>query len=191
MQTKTLVIVYVMKILYMPGLASIVDSTFDLSKSCKLIHIQELANCTVFDYKLFKPATISQYIANFDLLVGSSFGGFFAFYLSVMTGKPSISINPSLYLDDRMDVLKTEFPSELSFIKKSEIKAIKSPPPSTPCKHIHIIMNLDDEVLDAHRVLAKAESYGCCTYEFEKGGHESTNFQGDMIPTIKMILNSL
>ena len=180
-----------MKILYMPGLASIVDKQFDLSKSYKLVHLMELADCTVFDYKQFYPSSIVQYISNFDLLFGSSFGGYFAFYLSLATGKPSISVNPSLFLDERIDTLRKEYPKELSFINQSHLKAIKCEPKTKPAKNISIIMNLDDEVIDAYKVVEKAEKYGCMTYTFEKGGHKSSNFQGDMLPTIKMILNSL
>lgn len=180
-----------MKILYMPGLASIVDKQFDLSKSCKLVHLMELAVCTVFDYKQFHPSSIIQYVSNFDLLFGSSFGGFFAFYLALATGKPSISVNPSLFLDERIDTLIKEYPRELSFVNKSHLKAIKSEPKSKPAENISIIMNLDDEVIDAYKVVDKAEKYGCRTYTFEKGGHQSSNFQGDMLPTIKMILNGL
>jgi len=180
-----------MKILYMPGLASIVDKTFDLSQSCKLVHLMELSDCTVFDYKLFRPADIIQYVSNFDLLFGSSFGGYFAFYLSLTTGKPSISVNPSLYLDERIEELRKEYPKELAFIKQSELKAIKIKPTGTPAEHVNILMNLDDEVIDASKVVAMAETFKCSLYTYEKGTHQSSNFQGDMLPTIKMILNTL
>ncbi|PLX66329.1 MAG: hypothetical protein C0602_11735 [Denitrovibrio sp.] len=184
-------IIYLMKILYMPGLASIVDKTYDISKSCKLIHLQELADCTVFDYKKFNPSHIKQYVMNFDLLFGSSFGGYFAFYLSLSTSKPSISVNPSLYLDERIQSLHKEYPEKLSFIKQSELKLIKEEPAGTTSPHIHILMNMDDEVISAAKVIEKADKFGSNIYTYEKGSHESTNFQGDMLPTIKMILNSI
>ena len=160
-----------MKILYMPGLASLTDKTYDLSKSCKLVHLMELAGCTVFDYRLFKPAGIMQYISNFDLLFGSSFGGYFAFFLSVRTGKPSISVNPSLYLDKRIDQLKRDYPQELGFINADHVKVLRRTPDGKPCGHIHVLMNLDDEVLDAGHILETAESFGACTYTYEKGGY--------------------
>lgn len=180
-----------MKILYMPGLAYLTEKNYDLSNSCKLVHLLELADCTVFDYKLFSPGEIMQYISNFDLLFGSSFGGYFAFYLSVISGKTSISVNPSLYLDQRIDQLKKDYPAELGFIHPAALKSIKCKPTGEPARHIHVLMNLDDEVLDAGRILTTAEDFGCNCYTYEKGGHESTNFQGDMLPTIKMILDSL
>ncbi len=180
----------IMKILYLPGLASITDKNYDLSSSCKLVHLMELANCTVFDYKLFKPSDIIQYISNFDLLFGSSFGGgYFAFYLSAITGKNSISVNPSLYLDERIDKLKKEYPKELAFIDANAVKALRTKPTGEPCGHMNVLMNIDDEVLDAGKILSIAEMFKANMYVFEKGGHESTNFQGDMLPTIKMLLN--
>jgi len=182
---------YLMKILYLPGIASITDKTYNISNSCKLIHLQEMADCTVFDYKLFNLAGIIQYVSNFDLLFGSSFGGYFAFYLSAITGKTSISINPSLYLNERITLLKKEYPKELGFIDAAAIKSLKTEPTGEPCPHINILMNIDDEVLNAAKIIDIAESFGCNTFVYEKGGHESTNFQGDMLPTIKMILNSL
>jgi len=183
-------IIYVMKILYMPGLAFITDKGYDITKSCKLVHLMELAECTVFDYKYFRPADIVQYISNFDLLFGSSFGGYFAFYLSALTGKPSISVNPSTYLDERIESLIREYPRELSFIDSKSLKALKTEPKDKPCSHIHVLMNKDDEVINADRVAKTAEKYGANLYLYDKGSHESTNFQGDMLPTIKMILNS-
>lgn len=161
MHNNTIMILYIMKILYMPGLASIVDNTFDLSKSNKLIHLQEIADCTVFDYKLFDPSIIKQYVMNFDLLFGSSFGGYFAFYLSLKTGRPSISVNPSLYLDERITALQKQYPTKLSFLKQSELKMIKQEPGDKPSPHVHILMNLNDEVLDARKVLETAERFGC------------------------------
>ena len=179
-----------MKILYLPGLASITDNNYDIGSSCKLVHLMELANCTVFDYKLFKPSSIIQYISNFDLLFGSSFGGYFAFYLSVLTGKNSILVNPSLYLDERIDQLKYEFPTELAFLDSKALKSLRTDPSDKAYDHINVLMNTDDAVLDASRILKIAEEFQANTYIFEKGGHESTNFQGDMLPTIKMLLNS-
>lgn len=184
-------LIYVMKILYMPGLASITDKSYDLSKSYKLVHLLELADCTVFDYKKFKTETIRQYTANFDILFGSSFGGYFAFYLSVITGKPSISVNPSLYLDTRINSLLKQYPKELSFIDPKALKSLKRTPTGEPHPHVSVLMNMNDEVLDANKVVAEAENFGCSVYTYEKGGHQSTNFQGDMLPTVKMILNSL
>lgn len=175
----------------MPGLASITDKSYDISKSCKLVHLMELAECTVFDYKLYRPADIIQYISNFDLLFGSSFGGYFAFYLSLNTGKPSISVNPSLFLDERIEKLIKEHQKELSFIKPSEIRAIKSAPTGKPAPHVNVLMNIDDDIIDAGRVIDTSEKFKCNIYTYEKGGHQSSNFQGDMLPTIKMILNGL
>lgn len=180
-----------MKILYMPGLASIVDEQFDFANSCKLAHMMEMGDCTIFDYKQFKPEDIIQYASNFDLLFGSSFGGYFAFYISLATGKPSILINPSLFLDERIESLIKEYPKELSFINKAHLMAIKKAPVEMPASNINIIMNMDDRIIDAYKVVEKAEKYGCNVFTFDKGGHQSSNFQGDMLPTIKMILNSL
>jgi predicted esterase YcpF (UPF0227 family) len=179
-----------MKLLYMPGLASITDKTYDLSQSCKLVHLMELHDCTVFDYKLFQPESIVQYISNFDVLFGSSFGGYFAFYLSIRTGKPSISVNPSLYLDERIDSLVAEHEA-LSFIDKKALKSLKTSPTSTPASQVSVLMNMDDEVLDANKIIKTAQDFHAATYTYEKGGHESTNFQGDMLPTIKMILSQI
>jgi predicted esterase YcpF (UPF0227 family) len=180
-----------MKMLYMPGLASITDETYDIAKSSKLVHLIRLADCTVFDYKKFRTDSIMQYISNFDVLFGSSFGGYFAFYLSVISGKTAILVNPSLYLDERIDNLKKQFPAELSFIDAKALKSIRVKPSGEKCGDIHVLMNLDDDVINAAKVTETAEKFGANLYLYEKGGHESSNFQGDMLPTIKMILNSI
>jgi len=179
-----------MKILYFPGLASLTDKTYDISKSCKMVHLQEMADCDVFSYKDFHPAKALKFSSGYDILFGSSFGGYFAFYISVMTGVQNINVNPSLYLDSRIDHLKSEYKNELAFLDAEEVKKLKTPSNNKKHQQISVLMNMNDEILDASRVVSIAENFGCKIFTFEKGGHESTNFQGDMLPTIKMLLNS-
>lgn len=180
-----------MKVLYMPGLASITDKDFDIANSCKFKHLAEISDCTVFDYRKYRRADILKYVANFDVLFGSSFGGYFTFFLGLITGKPSIVVNPSLYLDERIGSLIQENPRELSFINPVELKALRTEPTGEPSPHIHVLMNIDDEVLDAGRILSIAEEFQTSMYVFEKGGHQSVNFQGDMLPTVKMIFSNI
>jgi predicted esterase YcpF (UPF0227 family) len=179
-----------MKILYFPGLASIIEKDHDFAKSCKYVHLREMADCDIFDYQSFNPTKIVAKAKEYDLLFGSSFGGFFAFYISVVTGQKSISVNPSLTLDERINTLKQSHPKELSFISQNQLKILKVTPKGEKCPNVNILMNLDDEVINAYEVLDVAKKFGCNTYEFEKGGHQSHNFQGDMLPVVRQIISS-
>jgi len=177
-----------MKLLYFPGLISIIDNSYDLATSCKLIHLHDICDCTVFDYKTFDPEETIRYIKGFDVLFGSSFGGFYAFFLSLVTGQKCISINPSLYLDKRFSLLSQQYPDKLAFIKQEHLTALVKEPVREENKNIHVLMNLDDEKLSAEKVLSIAEKYCCNIYTFEKGGHDSSNFIGEMLPLIKQLL---
>ncbi len=67
---------------------------------------------------------------DFDFIVGNSLGGFTAFYLSLYKDKPSICINPPLYMDLRV---------RMNVPIKYKIKG---------CRNISIIVGNDDEVVD-------------------------------------------
>ena len=67
---------------------------------------------------------------DFDFIVGNSLGGFTAFYLSIYKGKPSICINPPLYMD-----LKIRMNIPLDY----DIKG---------CQNISVITGEDDDVVD-------------------------------------------
>ena len=67
---------------------------------------------------------------DFDFIVGNSLGGFTAFYLSLYKGKPSICINPPLYMD-----LKVRMNVPLGY----KIKG---------CQDISVIIGNDDDVVD-------------------------------------------
>ena len=67
---------------------------------------------------------------DFDFIVGNSLGGFTAFYLSLYKGKPSICINPPLYMDLKV---RMNLPSKYK-IKSS--------------RHISVIIGNDDEVVN-------------------------------------------
>lgn len=67
---------------------------------------------------------------DFDYIVGNSLGGFVAFYLSLYKGKPSICINPPLYMD-----LKIRMNLPLQYDIKSS-------------RHISVIIGNDDEVVN-------------------------------------------
>lgn len=180
-----------MKILYFPGLKSITDKEYDLSQSCKLIHLREIYECDVFDYRTFGLSRAAELYKDYDLFFGSSFGGFFAMHLALRLGKKCISVNPSLYLDKRFAVLLAQYPDELGFIKQAHLDSLIYPPDGKAHKDIHILMNLDDEVLSADKIISIAEQYRSSVYTFEKGGHESTNFLGEMMPLIKQITAGL
>lgn len=177
-----------MKLLYFPGINSIIDTTYDITQSSKLVHLMEICDCEVFDYRSYDPDKTLDLIKKYDVLFGSSFGGYFAFNIAVITGQTCISVNPSLYLDKRFETLLSQYPAELGFIKPAHVAAIKKEPLKYTNKHIHVLMNLDDEILDSQRILGIAEKYNCDIYSFVKGGHESTNFIGEMLPLIKQIL---
>lgn len=177
-----------MKLLYFPGIKSIVEKNFDLPGSAKLAHLMQICDCDVFDYRTYNPTATTDMVQKYDVLFGSSFGGYFAFNMAVLTGQTCISVNPSLYLDKRFGMLLDKYPAELSFFTPALISALKTEPAKASYSNIHILMNRDDEVLDAQRIIDIAESYGCDTYAFEKGGHECTNFTGEMLPLIKQIL---
>jgi pimeloyl-ACP methyl ester carboxylesterase len=67
---------------------------------------------------------------DFDFIVGNSLGGFTAFYLSLYKDKPSICINPPLYMNLRV---------RMNVPIKYKIKG---------CRSISIIVGNDDEVVD-------------------------------------------
>ena len=67
---------------------------------------------------------------DFDFIVGNSLGGFTAFYLSIYKGKPSICINPPLYMD-----LKIRMNIPLDY----DIKG---------CQNISVITGEDDDVVN-------------------------------------------
>ena len=70
---------------------------------------------------------------DFDFIVGNSLGGFTAFYLSIYKGKPSICINPPLYMD-----LKIRMNIPLDY----DIKG---------CQNICVITGEDDDVVDPNK----------------------------------------
>ena len=70
---------------------------------------------------------------DFDFIVGNSLGGFTAFYLSIYKGKPSICINPPLYMDLR---IRMNIPLDY------DIKG---------CQNIAVITGDDDDVVDPNK----------------------------------------
>jgi len=178
-----------MKLLYFPGIQSIIAEEYDFAQSYKLVHLMEICDCEVFDYRNFDSKKTIERVRNYDVLFGSSFGGYFAFNMAVITGQKCISVNPSLYLDKRFSTLMEQYPNKLSFIKPAQVAAIKAEPMKSKHPNIHIMMNMDDEVLDAHKIVGIAERFGCNIYRYEKGGHQSSNFIGEMLPAIKQILS--
>lgn len=180
-----------MKILYFPGIKSLTDRDYDISQSCKLVHLRELYECDIFDYRTYALERSVRLAEDYDLLFGSSFGGFFALHLALRACKPCISVNPSIYLDKRFATLVSNYPDELSFLKQAHLDSLIMPPDGKEHKNIHLLMNLDDEILSAERIISIAEEYLCSVYTFEKGGHESSNFIGEMLPLIKQIAAGL
>jgi len=67
---------------------------------------------------------------DFDFIVGNSLGGFVAFYISLYKGKPSICINPPLYMD-----LKIRMNLPINYSIKS-------------CQNISVIIGSDDDVVN-------------------------------------------
>ncbi len=177
-----------MKILYFPGIRSIIDKDYDLAMSCKLVHLKEISECDVFDYHSYELNSALKQTEKYDVLFGSSFGGFFAFNLALRTDKKCICVNPSLYLDKRISALIAENPDRLSFLKTLHLSELIAQPKKQEVSNIHVLMNMDDDVLNAEKILSIARIHHANTYEFEKGGHDSTNFIGEMLPLIKLIL---
>jgi predicted esterase YcpF (UPF0227 family) len=178
-----------MKLLYFPGIQSILADEHDFAQSYKLVLLMQICHCDVFDYRNFDAKSSIDLVRKYDVLFGASFGGYFAFNMAVITGQSCISVNPSLYLDKRFAMLMDKHPNKLSFIKPAQLEAIKAEPLKNRHPNIHILMNMDDEVLDAEKIVGIAGKFGCNIYRYEKGGHESTNFIGEMLPTIKQILS--
>jgi len=177
-----------MKILYFAGLASITDPDYDICKSNKFLHLSEIAECESYDYHSFAPETFLSQISAYDVLFGSSFGGFFSFFGGISTGKTTIMVNPSLKLDERIELLKTIHGEKLSFIDQNMLKKIKTTPNGSKYQNINAFMNLDDEVISASDVIEVSKTFSTNIHTFEKGRHESHNFQGEMLPIIKRIL---
>ena len=67
---------------------------------------------------------------DFDFIVGNSLGGFVAFYLSLYKGKPSLCMNPPLYMDLKV---------RMNLPPKYDIKG---------CNRIHIISGTEDDVVN-------------------------------------------
>lgn len=174
--------------LYFPGLQSIIVKDSSMPGSAKLAHLMQLCECDVFDYRSFNPTQLIDTVQKYDILFGSSLGGFFAFNLAVITGQTCVVANPSLYINKRCESLLTKYPEELNFITPEVLSTIKAEPVKTTYSNIHVLVNLDDEILDSSRVIAIAEEYGCNLYLFDKGGHECSNFTGEMLPLIKQII---
>jgi len=182
-------VICLMKLLYFPGVQSILADDYEYAQSYKLVHLMQICDCDIFDYRNFDAQKSIKLVKEYDVLFGSSFGGYFAFNMAVITGQKCISVNPSLYLDKRFAMLMEKYPNKLSFIKPAQLEAIKAEPLKNTHPNIHILINTDDEVLDAEKIIGIAEKFGCNIYRYEKGGHESSNFIGEMLPTIKQILS--
>ncbi|MCP4214029.1 MAG: alpha/beta fold hydrolase [bacterium] len=130
-----------------------------------------------------------------DLLVGSSLGGFYAYYFALRFGVPAVLINPSItpwetlkgyvgehkrYYTDESFEWKESYPGKLKALRK-EIDGRES-------RHglLHFYLSRDDEVLDLSVIPRQFPGAGSIHY-FENCGHSFTRFP-EIIPHIRALL---
>jgi len=175
--------------LYFAGLASLTDPEYRIDKSEKFCAFGSLVNIKSYDYHSVLLERDSGFFDETDVFVGSSFGGYFAMCFAAMTGKLCICINPSLFLQKRLSVLKNMHPVELEFIKQESIdKIYYYDAVRKNAVNTHILMNRDDEVLNFQEVEKYSEEMGFHFYPFEKGGHVSLNYASEMHPVVQQII---
>ena len=169
-----------MNALYFPGLASLTDDNYDIEQSEKYCEFAGIMNISPY---LYENLTLEP--QGYDLFIGSSFGGFFAYFLGIINNTPNIGINPSLLLDERIKMLKEDH-SELDFLPENFLADIKSIAQSCPHHPVsRVFMNRDDEVIDFESIKSFCIENNIDLHSYEKGGHVSLNFKSQMLPDIR------
>lgn len=115
-----------MKILYLHGYQG--SPNWDRIEWMKSLGHEVIA--PQIDYDNEQDFFINLLNKDFDFIVGNSLGGFVAFYISLYKGKPSICINPPLYMD-----LKIKMNLPIAY----EIKG---------SQNISVIIGNDDDVVN-------------------------------------------
>ena len=131
------------------------------------------------------------------LLVGSSLGGFYAYYIHKEFGFPAVLLNPTVNpfqdlkgragINYRIDGNETfEWKDEYSI----QLRELYRDAGKADRNHLYVYLNKDDEVLDYKKSEAFFRAIGCRIQLFDKGGHVFTNFD-QIIPDVKRIYHNL
>ncbi|WP_022850442.1 YqiA/YcfP family alpha/beta fold hydrolase [Limisalsivibrio acetivorans] len=169
-----------MRVLYFAGLSHVIENNINLQNSSKLVYLSKFLDVDVFSHTGMLPDA-----DGYDAFIGSSFGGFFALWGAARYGITGIGINPSLLLPERIEHHKQIFPEQLSIFSRESLNAMRM---ENPHGDLHVLINMDDEVLGAENVIREAGKNGMKTLAYNKGGHEAVNFSEEMLPNIKEIL---
>ncbi|MEA3642998.1 MAG: YqiA/YcfP family alpha/beta fold hydrolase [Lamprobacter sp.] len=130
------------------------------------------------DYLRAAEAALSK-SPTFDLLVGSSLGGFWARYLGARQGYPWIGLNPALRpsatlagYQGRLQRFDVEANFDWTLEDALAYRAYEQEPPDPSVPGL-ILVAADDEVVDAQETQALAS--GSALHVLAQGGHELAN----------------
>ncbi len=174
-----------MRILYFPGLAHVVERSVNTKNSLKYIHLARHFTVDIYPYNRTPELSDAE---DYDAVVGSSFGGYFALNMAAQKNMTGIAVNPSFYLDKRIRMLKITGDG-LDHIDEEKLISLKcSESLKKSGQNLHVFMNMDDDVIEPAGIENACTEYGINFYPFKTGGHEAHNFEKDMLPRIIRIL---
>ena len=129
-------------------------------------------------------------------LVGSSLGGFCAFYLSHVFDIPTFLVNPSLKpwstLEEKVGLNKRfnteeEFDFKVEYLEQFEAIWSRIDHDNVLEKHLNFFLAIDNETLDHLNIENEYRSSRTIKY-FQNVGHRFTKFKQYVIPEIKRII---
>ena len=170
-----------MNILYIHGF----NSAFN-SESDKVKELLKIGNVIPFTYDTFdSPSNILKFIKekiadnDIDLLVGTSYGGYWAMLLCKHLGIPAVALNPCV---EPHKVLK-EFEGQCTNFVTQETRTFKlsnekfeSVSETNDFKYLLPLVGIElgDEVINAHESIDILKKHNLIVYE--DGSHRFTNF---------------
>jgi predicted esterase YcpF (UPF0227 family) len=110
------------------------------------------------------------------LVAGISLGGFAAYCVARMTGTSAVVINPAI---EPWNILNRHAPDEWIDYCRALYRSL----PQYRRSNIKAIINTDDELLAPFGPVLQAAGVDELI-EFERGGHEATNFESEIVPLI-------
>jgi predicted esterase YcpF (UPF0227 family) len=129
------------------------------------------------------------------LVIGSSLGGFYAYYAASRFDIPAVLINPSITpwvtLKDHIGIHKRYYTGELFEWKARYLDALKKTNDEInaygPKHHwLHFFLSADDEVLDLSGIPAQFTAAGSIRF-YDNCGHSFNRF-AEIIPEIEKLL---
>lgn len=174
-------------ILYVHGFGSKVDPTSD-----KRVALANIASVDAVAPDYSTPyqdvlASVQPYLAQADLLLGTSMGGFLVSRLSELTGKPFVAVNPVLdpevtlskYIGTHQDHVGRTF-------TLTEPTVSTYPAFLPAAKKGMVLLDMGDELLDSHKTKAALEPL-MSVHVFAGGSHRFSHME-EALPLIQAFI---